>query len=93
MTTELSERQADERRRTLVEIARLDLTRHLTRAGTTHLERAAVRADLLELLAADLDRDCELARAEGESYAAIARAAHLTRQGARKRYGHLEVVG
>jgi hypothetical protein len=93
MGNELRETQERERMQTLAEVARLDLARHLIRSGTTHLERAAVRAYIRDLIQDDIDRDAQLAVEEGESYAAVARAVGMSRHGARKRYGHLEVVG
>lgn len=92
MVNELHRRQQDERMETLVEIARLDLARHLIRSGTTPLERAEIRARLRDMLQEEIDRDCTAAIDDGETYADVARAVGLTRHGARKRYGHLEAV-
>lgn len=92
MTTELSRRQADERIETLWQIGALDVTRHLLRSGATHRESAAAWASLSEYAAEQADRHGSMAVEEGESYADVARALRITRQGARKRYGHLEAV-
>lgn len=82
-----------ERVETLAEISVLDVTRHLRRSGATQLETAAA----LALVAAQAERRArdaaELAVTEGVSYAEVARALMITRQSARTRYGHLEVVG
>lgn len=93
MTTRLSQRQADERIETLWQIAALDVTRHLLRAGATHRESAAAWASLADYSHRKADEHGSLAVAEGESYAEVARALRMTRQGARKRFGHLEAVG
>lgn len=93
MGTELRRRQQQaERVETLTEVARLDLARHLIRAGATPLERAAVRATLVAALQEDLERDTAAAVADGESFATVARAVGISRQAVSKRYRHLESV-
>ena len=92
MTTQLSRRQADERRATLAQMVELDATRLLLRAGATHLESFAALTDAIEGLQRVAERHAAAAVGEGESYADVARAGKLSRQGARKRYGHLHEV-
>ena len=87
--TQQRRRQRFERLETLMEMARLGISRHLRRAGASHLERAEVRTMLVELLDHERDRDARLAVDDGESFAAIGRALGITRQAAFKRYGHL----
>lgn len=88
---ELRQRE-QERAETLAQVSALDVTRHLIRSGAYPLERARARTLLAEELLRQADHDAEQAREEGASYAEIADALHLSRQGARKRYGHLEAV-
>lgn len=84
------ERQEAERREALAQLIELDVHRRCV--SHTHLTAAGAIADAIEGLERARDRHAAAALAEGESYASVARATHLSRQGARKRYGHLEVV-
>ncbi len=92
MTTDLTHRREDERRETLWQVAVLDVTRHLIRAGASHLDAALTWA----ALAAEASRRAEqrgaLAVTEGESYAEVARALGISRQAAAKRYRHLSAA-
>lgn len=91
MGTRLQQRDW-ERIATLAGVAELDVTRHLLRSGADQLETAATWALLAEVAAERAERAGAAARSEGVSYSEVARAVRITPQGARKRYGHLEVV-
>lgn len=83
-------RQEAECREALAQLIELDTHRRCV--SHSHLTAAGAIADAIEGLERVRDRHAAAAIAEGESYAEVARATHLSRQGARKRYGHLEVV-
>lgn len=92
MTIELTRQREHERRETLWQVAMLDVTRHLIRAGASHLDAALTWA----VLAAEASRRAEqqgaFAVSEGVSYAEVARALGISRQAAAKRYRHLSAV-
>jgi hypothetical protein len=91
MSTRLQQRDW-ERIETLAQISVLDVVRHLLRSGADQLEQAATWA-LIEEEAGRHAQECGArARTEGASFSEVARAVRMTPQGARKRYGHLEVV-
>lgn len=92
MMATVTPQQQRERVQTLTEVARLDLSRHLIRSGTTLLERLEVKAALRDMLNADIDQDAADVLEDGASFADVGRAVGMTRHGVRKRYGHLEVV-
>lgn len=76
----------------LGQIAELDTARHLTRADATTLERAYAYAALARAAQAQAEKWAQLARVDGASYADLADALDMSRQGTRKKFGHLEVV-
>ena len=88
--SELRDRQESESREALAQLIELDATRRCV--THTHLRTVAALTVAIEGLERMRDRHAAAAVAEGESYAEVARAANISRQGARKRYGHLEVV-
>lgn len=95
MTESLTQRNARhsrERVETLWQIATLDVQRHLMRSGADHLEQAEAWASLAEEAKRRAEQQGAFARADGASYAEVARALHMTRQSARTKYEHLEVV-
>lgn len=92
MSTRLRDRQQTERIDTLWQMAELDVIRHLTRSGATHLEKAACWAALAEAAQERADREGGFALTDGESRTAVAEALRMTRQAVSKRYRHLEVV-
>lgn len=88
---ELRRRQETERREGLAQLIELDAHRRCR--SHAHITAVGAITDAMEGLERARDRHAAAALAEGESYAEVARAARLTRQGARKRYGsHLELV-
>jgi len=94
MGTGLSNRRQrdQERRDALWQIAAADVTRHLIRAAADEVDRAAVWAHLAEFCREQADAWAERAVEGGASYAEVADALGMSRQGARKRYRHLTVV-
>lgn len=92
MTTELTRRHDHERRETLWQIATLDVVRHLTRAGASHLDAAATWAALADEAARRAEQRAGFAVEDGASYAEVGRALGMSRQAAAKRYRHLHAV-
>lgn len=92
MSTRLQQRDW-ERIETLAQVSVLDVVRHLLRSGADQLECAATWAFIEEEAGRRAEEHGARARTEGASYSEVARAVRMTPQGARKRYGHLEVVG
>lgn len=88
---ELRDRQADERREGLAQLVELDAARRCR--AQANIDVVYALTDAIEGLTRIRDRHAAAALDEGESFAEVARGTRLTRQGARKRYGHLEVVG
>ena len=76
----------------LGQIIELDAARHLTRADASTLVRAFAYGAAARAFTRQAEKYAQLARVEGASYADIADALDMSRQGARKAYGHLEVV-
>jgi|FLYM01.1.fsa_nt_gi 2C-methyl-D-erythritol 2,4-cyclodiphosphate synthase len=89
-TTELRRRQESERRDALAQLIELDAHRRCV--AHSHIDAVYALTDAIDGLTRARDRHAAAALEEGESYAEVARGSRLTRQGARKRYGHLEVV-
>ncbi len=92
MTTELTHRRENERRETLWQVAALHVTRHLIRAGASHLDAALTWAGLAAEASRRAEQHAAFAVSEGESYAEVARALGISRQAAARRYRHLSVV-
>lgn len=90
MASELRRRQEAERRASLAQLVELDAVRRCV--GHAHIDAVYALSDAIEGLTRARDRHAAAALDEGESYAEVARGAGITREGARKRYGHLEAV-
>ncbi len=92
MTSELTHQREHERQETLWQVAVLDVTRHLIRAGATHLDAALTWAALAAEASQRAEQQGALAVSEGESDAEVARALGISRQAAARRYRHLSAV-
>jgi hypothetical protein len=90
MASELRRRQESERRDSLAQLIELDATRRCI--AHSNIDAVYSLTDAIEGLTRLRDRRASAALDEGESFAEVARGAKITREGARKRYGHLEVV-
>lgn len=91
MASELRRRQEAERRGALAQLVELDAFRRCV--GHSNIDAVYALTDAIEGLTRIRDGRAQSALDEGESYAEVARGARITREGARKRYGHLESVG
>jgi uncharacterized membrane protein YqiK len=83
----LHERQRAEQRETVSQQAVLAVVRLVIRSGVGQLDAAAACTAAAVELDRIADAHARAAVAEGESYAAVARAVGVSRQAATKRYG------